>query len=109
MAQKLKTTIKTDGEVEYVKTDYDHKRGFDRLHPDLMGTITYDESTRECSIEAKAGQTEFEFFSDGVKYSYSTAKANIHADTTSTYIFYFDTDGVFFHSEFLPNAINQTK
>lgn len=77
----------------YINSYYIHKRGYDRLHPDLMGDVTYDAATRTCSISPKTGQDSFEFFADGEKFIKTTTQTITHPDNTNTYVFYFGSDG----------------
>ena len=92
MGQPLKNTLKTSGEVEYIKKDYGVIRGFNRLDPDHMGVPSYTVGTRTFALTPD--HTYFEFFANGIKYTKSSAESVVWDITTGRYYFYFDVDGV---------------
>ena len=70
------------------------KRGWDRLNPDSLGTISYDFATRTMSISPKTGQDEFYFWSNDRLFSKTSTQSVVFPDVSGTYYFYFDTDGI---------------
>ena len=69
-------------------------RGFDRLNPETMGDPSADEPTRTFSYAVKSGQSSFHFWAGGRRFTKTTTQTVQWADTTGTYYFYFDTNGV---------------
>lgn len=67
-------------------------RGFNRLDPDHMGVPSYNTTTRTFTLTPD--NTYFEFWAGREKFTKTTAQSVIWDDTTATYYFYFDTDGV---------------
>jgi len=66
-----------------------------------MGTITWTEGTRTFSLEPKAGQSEFHFWSGGKFFSKTSTESLVIPDVGGTYYVYYDTDGV------LQSVLNQ--
>ena len=69
-------------------------RGWNRLDPDSMGTITWTESTRTFSIAPVTGRDGFYFWSGGKLFRKTTAQSVVIPDTSGTYYVYFGTDGL---------------
>ena len=58
------------------KIDNKNRRGWDRLNPDLMGDINYDDITRTFSIAVKSGQSYFEFYAGGKYFKKTTTQSS---------------------------------
>ena len=68
--------------------------GFDLQDPDSMGTLTWDDTTRQFTLAVTSGQTEFTYWIDGVRYtSTSSITSTAIPDTTGTYYVYLLADG----------------
>ena len=69
-------------------------RGFDRLNIDTMGDVSAVAGTQTFSHAVKSGQSEFHFWAGGQIFSKTTTQSVTFADTTGTYYFYYDINGV---------------
>jgi len=69
-------------------------RGFDRLNPDTMGEVSAVASTQTFSHSVKSGESLFRFWAGGKYYEKTTTQSVTFTNTTGTYYFYYDTDGV---------------
>lgn len=67
--------------------------GFNHDNTDLMGTISFTDLTRTFTIDVLSGQSEYQFWSDGDLYSYTSAESIQIPDVSGLYIFYFDASG----------------
>jgi len=68
-------------------------RGFDRLNPDKMGVPSYNESLRQFSLSVKSGESYFEFWAGGKRFTKTTTQSKVIPDVHGVYYFYFDTNG----------------
>ena len=69
-------------------------RGFDRLNSKSMGDCSFTNSTRTFSVAPKSGERSFLFMIGGQWIEKTTTQSVSILDTSGTYYFYFDTDGV---------------
>ena len=81
-------------ELTYV-TELNTANGFNLQNPDSIGEVTWDNTSMAFTIAPKTGQTSFEYWIDGIKYSSTTSISSsaIPDDETSTYYTYLDELG----------------
>jgi len=79
--------------LDAITADTDEPNGFIRSLPDTMGDLAFNESTREITLDVHSGESEFVFYSAGVKFSKTSQEAITIADTTGLHFVYFDAAG----------------
>jgi hypothetical protein len=68
--------------------------GFDRTLPDLLGEISFDNSTRILEIAPKSGQTTYQYYHSGVLHTETEAKSVQIGDIEGEHFIYFTSEGV---------------
>ena len=68
--------------------------GYDLLNTDTVPDITFNDSTRTFIASVKAGQSDFSFWTNSKKFTYTTSQEVVIPDITDTYYIVFDQDGV---------------
>jgi len=91
-----KRFLASTGEWEFLRdnlSDY-LESGFDRENVQSIGDISFNESTREFTIQPQSGQSNFYFYSDGKYYEKTTSITVQIPNVSGLYLFYFDVDGI---------------
>ncbi len=78
---------------EAINIDRMEPNGFILSDPDSMGDLSWDDATRTLTHSVHSGQTEFAFYSDGVKFAKTTSQTKQIADTSGMHFLYYDDAG----------------
>lgn len=74
--------------------DTNEPTGFPRDFPLLLGDISFNDGNRTFTIAPKAGQDNFTFFANGIKYERTSADEVTITDTEGLWFIYYNTSQV---------------